>query len=224
MRILIVEDEEALARSLKQGLEKEGFTADYVSDGEVAERRINMYHKEYDVIILDLMLPKRDGFEVCRNVRAAGVQNPIIVLTARYEISDKVRALDAGADDYLVKPFSLNELIARLHALLRRPNETLPAILEVGSITLNPITRQVERSGKPLKLTVKEYALLEYLMRHPGQVLNRDQIQDHLWGFDFDSFSNVVDVHIKNLRRKIETRNHKLIETIRGIGYKLVTQ
>jgi DNA-binding response OmpR family regulator len=221
MRILIVEDEETLARSLKKGLEKEGYAVDYVTDGETAQRRIELYNKEYDLIILDLMLPKKDGIEVCRSVREQGIKNPILVLTARYETGDKVKALDCGADDYLVKPFSLEELLARVRALMRRPNETLPTELKVQDLVLNTATRKVKRGNKDVGLTVKEFALLEYLMRHPNQVLNRNQILDHIWGFDFDSFSNVVDVHVKNLRKKVEGKNGKMIETIRGVGYKI---
>ncbi len=221
MRILIVEDEEVLAQSLKKGLEKEGYAVDYVTDGETAQRRIELYSNEYDLIVLDLMLPKKDGMSICRDVRAQGIKNPILILTARHETSDKINALDCGADDYLVKPFSLDELLARVRALLRRPNETLPAELKIQDVTMNLSTRKVHRGTKELDLTVKEFALLEYLMRHPNQVLNRNQILDHIWGFDFDSFSNVVDVHMKNLRKKIENRHGKLIETIRGVGYKI---
>jgi len=221
MRILIVEDEEVLAQSLKKGLEKEGYAVDYVTDGETAQRRIELYSNEYDLIVLDLMLPKKDGMSICRDVRAQGIKNPILVLTARHETSDKINALDCGADDYLVKPFSLEELLARVRALLRRPNESLPTDLKIQDVTMNLATRKVYRGNKEIDLTVKEFALLEYLMRHPNQVLNRNQILDHIWGFDFDSFSNVVDVHMKNLRKKIENRHGKLIETIRGVGYKI---
>ncbi len=221
MRILIVEDEEILAQSLKKGLEKEGYAVDYVTDGETAQRRIELYHNEYDLIVLDLMLPKKDGMAICRDIREQGIKKPILVLTARHETSDKINALDCGADDYLVKPFSLEELLARIRALMRRPNETLPAELKIQDLTMNLATRKVYRNNKEISLTVKEFALLEYLMRHPNQVLNRNQILDHIWGFDFDSFSNVVDVHMKNLRKKVENRHSKLIETIRGVGYKI---
>lgn len=222
MRILIVEDEERLAKSIKKALEKEGYAADYVTDGEVGQRRIELYHEDYDMVILDLMLPKRDGFEVCRNVRAKKIATPILILTAKFDLNDKVKALDAGADDYLVKPFSLEELIARIRALLRRPKQAIPVQLKVQDLTLDLSTRKVIRKNKVIRLTVKEFALLEYLMRHPNQVINRKQILDHLWGFDFDSFSNVVDVHIKNLRKKINKGKHNIVETIRGIGYKIV--
>ena len=222
MRILIIEDEVKLAESLKKGLEKEGYAADFVTDGEAGQRRIEMSHNDYDVIILDLMLPKKDGFEVCRNVRAQGITTPILVLTARDATDDKVDALDAGADDYLVKPFSLSELLARIRALLRRPEEVLPIELSVQDLRLNTSTRKVYRRDREVSLTLKEFGLLEYLMRHPNQVLTREQILDHLWDFAFDSFSNVVDVHMKNLRKKVDgDTNEKLLETIRGVGYRI---
>ncbi|MBX4211104.1 response regulator transcription factor [Candidatus Parcubacteria bacterium] len=221
MRILIVEDEEKLAKSLKKGLEKEGYAADYITDGEVAQRRIEICHKDYDLVILDWMLPKKDGVEICKAVRAEHITIPILMLTARVDTNDKVTALDIGADDYLVKPFSLEELLARVRALLRRPAQALPTELKIQDLTLNTGTRKVTRNSKEIKLTVKEFALLEYLMRHPNQVINRNQILDHLWGFDFDSFSNVVDVHIKNLRKKINNSRRKILETIRGIGYRI---
>ncbi len=224
MKILIVEDEERLAILIKKALEKEGFAADYVMDGEAAETRIEICHKDYDLVILDLMLPKKDGLEVCRNVRAKNITIPILVLTAKFDINDKVNTLDAGADDYLVKPFSLEELISRIRALLRRPPQSIPTVLTIQDLTLNNSTRKVTRAGKEIKLTVKEFAILEYLMRNPNQVISRSQILDHLWGSDFDSFSNVIDVHVKNLRKKVGNGRRKLIETIRGIGYRISTE
>ncbi len=221
MRILIVEDEEILAKGLKKGLEKEGYAVDYVMDGETAQRRIEISYKDYDLVVLDWMLPKRDGVEVCKNIRSQDIKIPILMLTARPETGDKINALDAGADDYIVKPFSLPELVARIRALLRRPSESLPIELKIQDLTLNASTRKVLRSHKEINLTVKEFSLLEYLMRHPNQVINRTQILDHLWGFDFDSFSNVVDVHIKNLRKKINNKRHTILETVRGIGYRV---
>ena len=222
MRILIVEDEEKLAQSLKKGLEKDGYAADYVTDGEAGQRRIEMSHKDYDAVILDLMLPKKDGFEICRAIRAQDITIPVLILTARDATDDKVYALDAGADDYLVKPFSLSELQARLRALLRRPEQVLPTELAVKDLRLNTTTRKVHRKEKEIPLTLKEFGLLEYLMRHPNQVMTREQILDHLWDFAFDSFSNVVDVHMKNLRKKVDGEsNEKLLETIRGVGYRI---
>lgn len=222
MKILIVEDEEKLAKSIKKGLEKEGHAADYVLDGESAETRIELYHKDYDLVILDLMLPKVDGLTVCRHIREKNITIPILVLTAKGELHDKISALDEGADDYLVKPFSFEELMARIRALLRRPTEALPVELKLKNLTLNTSTRKAYRNGKEMRLTLKEFNLLEYLMRHPSQALTREQILSNLWDFDFDSFSNVIDVHIKNLRKKIDHGNgQKILETIYGIGYRL---
>jgi DNA-binding response OmpR family regulator len=206
------------------GLEHQGFTVDYLTDGESGETRIRTCRADYDMVILDLMLPLKNGFEVCRDVRTAGVTLPILILTARDSIEDKVLALNNGADDYLVKPFALDELVARMHALLRRPRETLPEELSVGDLFLNPVTRQVKRGGEQIDLTLKEFELLQYLMRHPGQVMGREDIFAHIWDFADTSLSNVIDVHIKNLRRKIDDKHHaKLLETVRGIGYTIKT-
>lgn len=222
MRILIVEDEEKLAVAVKKGLEKEGYAVDYILDGEAGQRRIEINHGDYDLIILDLMLPKVSGFDIANNVRKLGILTPILILTARDAIEDKVTALDSGADDYLVKPFSFEELAARVRALLRRPEQLLPTELKVKDVTLNVTTRKVFRQSKEIPLTLKEFGLLEYLMRHPNQVMTREQILDHLWDFAFDSFSNIVDVHMKNLRKKVDQEYHdKLLETIRGVGYKI---
>jgi DNA-binding response OmpR family regulator len=225
MRILIVEDEEKLAKLIKKGLEKEGYAADFLLDGEVGQRRIETSHQDYDMVILDLMLPKRDGMEVCRNVRKQDISIPILILTAKGTTEDKVDALDEGADDYLVKPFSFGELLARVRALLRRPEIVLTPELKIQDISMNTTTRKVYRNNKEIPLTLKEYSLLEYMMRHPNQVLTREQIQGHIWDFAFDSFSNVIDVHIKNLRKKINggstfgTKN--ILETVRGVGYRI---
>lgn len=220
MKVLIVEDEEKLAMGLKSGLERHGFTADYVTDGKAGETRIRMCRGDYDVVILDLMLPMKNGFEVCHDVRLAGVTLPILILTARDSIEDKVLALNSGADDYLVKPFSFDELVARLHALLRRPHETLPEELRISDLVLNPVTREVWRGREKIELTLKEFELLQYLMRHPGAVMGREDIFAHIWDFADSSLSNVIDVHIKNLRRKIDDKHDtKLLETIRGVGY-----
>ena len=222
MKILIIEDEEKLAQGLKTGLEHEGFTADYLTDGERGETRIRTCRGDYDLVILDLMLPIKNGFEVCQDVRTAGVTLPILILTARDSTEDKVLALNSGADDYLVKPFSFDELVARVHALLRRPREVLPGELRAGDLVLNPVTREVKMGKDAIELTLKEFELLQYLMRHPNQVMGREDIFAHIWDFADTSLSNVIDVHIKNLRRKIDDKySKKLLETVRGIGYTL---
>lgn len=221
MRILIVEDEEAIAKVLKKSLEREAYAVDYLMDGEKALRRLEMNARDYDLVILDLMLPGMSGLDICRNLRDQKISIPILVLTARNDLNDKVAALELGADDYLTKPFSIQELIARIKAILRRPNETAMTQLQVGNLVLDGNTHQVTFRGQPIDLTVKEFTLLEYLMRNPNQVISRHQIIDHLWGYDFMSASNIVDVHIKNLRKKIGNRQHRLLETIRGLGYKI---
>lgn len=222
MRILIVEDQEKLAKSIQKGLEQEGYAADYVLDGETAERRIEIAHKDYDLIILDLMLPKKDGFEVCNSIRQHGIMTPIIVLTARGAIDDKIIALNGGADDYLVKPFLFKELLARINAILRRPESYVPTELKVKDLVLNTATREVWKAGKKVQLTLKEFSVLEYLMRNMNRVVNREELVDHVWDFNYDGFSNVVDVHIKNLRNKIDNDSEeKLLETVRGVGYRI---
>lgn len=221
MRVLVVEDEVKLANSLAEGLEKQGFTVDVLNDGSAALTRILLYRKEYDVVVLDLMLPGTDGREICQKVREEGVTTPILILSARGEMDDKVDLLQTGADDYLVKPFSFDELIARLKALMRRPTEMVPTVLSVAGIELDTGTRSVTKSGKPLTLTLKEYGLLEYFMRNPNKALGREDIMDHLWDFNFSSFSNVLDVHVKNLRKKLGREGNSIIETVRGVGYRL---
>jgi DNA-binding response OmpR family regulator len=220
MKVLIVEDEEKLAEALKTGLKYEGFTVDVLGDGLRGENRILMCRGDYDVVILDLMLPGKNGFEICKTVREKGVTLPIIILTARDGVDDKILALNSGADDYLVKPFAFGELLARIRALLRRPRESLPELLQLNDLMLNPTTREVTRDGKHIDLTLKEFELLQYLMRHPNQVMGREDIFAHLWDFADSSLSNVIDAHIKNLRKKIdEGYAKKLLETIRGVGY-----
>lgn len=222
MRILIVEDDKKLAERLKVGLESKGFAVDTIDDGAKAVSRISLYRNEYVAIVLDLMLPGKDGFSICTEIRGLGVKTPVIILTAKQEVTDKIKALDAGADDYLVKPFSIEELLARIRALTRRPEQTLSIVLKAGPVELHSNTKKVYRSGKEVDLTLKEFSLLEYLMRNPNQVVNREQIMDHIWGFDFNSFSNVVDVHMKNLRRKLKSSRHEpIIETVWGFGYRL---
>jgi DNA-binding response OmpR family regulator len=222
MRILLIEDEEELARSLMRGLSQRGYAVDHLTEGEKAIDRLSLYRNEYDLAILDLMLPDTEGLVVCKTVRDAGVKLPILVLTARGDVEDKVSLLRAGADDYMVKPFAFQELLARIQALMRRPDEVVPDVLSVGEFTLNKTTHTVLRNEKKLSLTLKEFMLLEYLMRHPNQVVKRDDILDHAWEFDFSSLSNIVDVHIKNLRKKIGTDGDQIIQTVRGVGYQFV--
>ncbi|MDB5189467.1 MAG: Two-component system, OmpR family, response regulator [Parcubacteria group bacterium] len=223
MRILIVEDETKLAEALKRGLELKGFAVDWLSDSEKARTRILLYRDEYDLILLDLMLPGVDGATICRDARAEGVTTPIIILTARDETENKIELLNLGADDYIAKPFSFEELVARMTAVLRRPAETLPTTLQVRDIVLDPSKRVVEKAGEAVPLTLKEYSLLEFFMRHPDEALTRETIMDHVWSFDFPGFSNVLDVHMKNLRKKLDTyeSSDPLFETVRGVGYRL---
>ena len=222
MRLLVVEDEEKLARTLQRGLEREGYAVDVLLDGREALARLQLNHEDYDLVLLDVMLPGVDGLRICRRLRAAGVALPILMLTARDATVDKVAGLDSGADDYLVKPFAFAELLARIRTLLRRPPQVLPPRLEVGDLALEPHTRLVTRGGREISLTTKEFALLDYFMRNAGEVLTREQIMTHAWDFEFDGFSNVVDVHVKNLRAKIDAKGSpKLFHTVRGVGYVL---
>ncbi|HEV7121353.1 MAG TPA: response regulator transcription factor [Candidatus Paceibacterota bacterium] len=223
MRILIVEDEAKLAEALKKGLELKGFTVDWLADSEKARTRILLYRDEYDLILLDLMLPGVDGATICKEARAEGVTTPIIILTARDETEYKIDLLNLGADDYIAKPFSFDEVVARMNAVLRRPNEALPTTLTVRDIELDPAKHTVTKDGKDVSLTLKEFSLLEFFMRHPNEALKREQVLDHVWSFDFPAFSNVLDVHMKNLRKKLDdyANADPLFETIRGIGYRL---
>ncbi len=221
MHILIIEDSAKLAKSLKTGLEQEGYAADYFLDGLEGEKHLMLNYQDYDLLILDLMLPNRSGLEICKNIRDKNILMPIIMLTAKDTTEDKIFGLDIGADDYMVKPFSFNELLSRIRALSRRPRELLSVELTVGDVVLNPSTNKVYYNGREILLTLKEFRLLEYFMIHAGQVLTRQQILDHLWDFSFDTFSRVVDVHINNLRTKLNKKNNEdIIETIRGVGYR----
>ncbi len=222
MRILLIEDEQKLAESLKEGLEKSGYAVDHLTEGGAAIERLSLYRKEYDIAILDLTLPDIDGISVCKTVRDLGVKIPILILTARSEVDEKVTSLRFGADDYMVKPFSFQELLARLQALLRRPDDIVPTVLSVGQFTLNAATHKILYNEQELSLTLKEFMLLEYFMRHPNKVLARDEVIDHAWSFDFSSLSNVVDVHVKNLRKKIGSHGNEIIQTVRGVGYQFV--
>jgi len=220
VRILLVEDDVAIARSLKEGLEDEAYAVDVVHDGDEGYR--TAMADDYDVIILDVMLPEMNGYEVCRALRKDGNQTPILMLTARDAERDIVEGLDVGADDYLAKPFSFEVLLARLRALLRRPNEKLEEVLRVGDLTLDPSLKKVTRAAQEISLTAKEYAVLEYLMRNAGKVLSKEQIISHVWDFDADVLPNNVELFIMFLRRKIDKPfDSKLIHTVPGFGYKL---
>jgi len=221
VKILIVEDNQKLAKGLKKGLEDEGFAVDTAFDGEDGQSKIESRRKDYDLVVLDIMLPKISGLDVCKNVRDKEINLPILMLTAKDATEDKITGLDCGADDYMIKPFSFDELTARIRALLRRPLPFMPVELNMHGINLNSTTRKVAYFGAEIPLTLKEYSLLEYFMRHPGQVLNREQILNSLWDFSFESFSNIVDVHVKNLRKKFSKNDgKKLFETIHGVGYR----
>ena len=223
MHILIVEDEQRLAMLLRRVLIEERHNVDVAHDG--AGGLDLAIAGSHDLVILDLMLPRIDGIEVCRRMRADGVTTPVLMLTARGAVEDRVGGLNAGADDYLVKPFAMEELLARVQALLRRRGRHLePAapILQVGDLALDLIRHEARRAGRVIDLTAKEFALLEYLMRHPGQALTRTQITDQVWRYDLDVLSNVVDIYIHYLRDKIDRGfSQTLIKTIRGVGYKI---
>jgi DNA-binding response OmpR family regulator len=222
MRILIVEDEARIARFLKKGLEEESYAVDIATDGPSALDWIA--GTNYDLILLDVMLPRLNGFEVCRLLRERGVTTPILMLTARDEVDDRVAGLDAGADDYLAKPFAFKELLARMRALIRRtsPAVTSHPVLKLADLQLNTVTHLAYRQEREIELTAKEYALLEYLLHHPHRPLSRTLIREAIWGYDYYGASNVVDVYVRHLRQKLEASGEPaLIHTVRGIGYKI---
>ena len=222
MRILIVEDDHKIANALKKGLQQESYAADVSYDGK--DGLGNAVTIEYDLIILDRMLPEVDGVEICRILRQKKINTPILMLTAKDKISDRVEGLNCGADDYLVKPFAFEELLARIKALLRRPQELNQNEFIVGDLKLNTLTYEVERSGKEISLSQKEFALLEYLMRNAGRILTKDSIINHVWDYDADILPNTVEVYIGYLRNKIDKpyKNAKqYIQTARGFGYKI---
>ncbi len=220
MRILLVEDNRRLSDSLKRSLMDDKYAVDTAYDGQEGEELAEL--TPYDVIILDVMLPRKDGIEVCRSLRNRRVKTPILMLTARDALEDRVLGLDSGADDYLVKPFELAELRARLRALLRREAEDKGGLITIADLILDPATHFVQRGGQPVELTAREYALLEYLMRKPNRLITRQMAENHLWSYDATVMSNVVDVYIRRLRSKIDDPfDVKLIETIRGSGYRL---
>jgi two-component system, OmpR family, response regulator len=220
MRVLIVEDEVKMAGLLRRGLREEGLAADVARTGDDAFWMARA--TEYDAIVLDVMLPGVDGFEVCRRLREAGAWSPVLMLTARDGVDDRVSGLDAGADDYLTKPFSFAELLARLRALARRPPVERPVVLEVGDLKLDPATRRVWRDDAEIHLSAKEFALLETFMRRPGEVLSRYLLLEHCWDYGYENRSNVVDVYVRYLREKIDRPfGRESLETVRGVGYRL---
>lgn len=220
MRILLVEDERKVSGFVKKGLEEEGYAVDVAYDGE--EGLAMALDGIHDLVILDVGLPLLDGLEVLKEMRGRKLATPVLLLTVRATIEEKVLGLDAGADDYLTKPFSFRELVARVRALLRRRNEAEPTVLRVGDVTLDPARRTVERGGERIELTPKEFSLLDYFMRNPGRVLSRAMIADHVWNYDFDSETNVIDVYVNYLRKKLHSPGSaELIQTVRGAGYML---
>jgi len=219
MKILVVEDEPKLNKGLVLGLQNRGYAVDFAFDGVEGETMARM--NEYDLIVLDIMMPNRDGLEVCRNLRAANIETPILFLTAKDTVEEKIAGLDVGADDYLIKPFSFGELAARVRTLLRRPPLAATDILELDGLSLDTRTQRLTIEGKEVNLTLREFGLLEYLLRNKGTVITREDILDHVWDRFFDSFSNVVDVHLKNLRKKLPGTYAKRIETVWGKGYRL---
>jgi len=220
MRILLAEDDPRVASFIRRGLKEEHYAVDLAADGEQA--LFLAQTGEYDLLILDLMLPKKSGLEVLRFLRTEKISVPVLILTAKDKPADKVTGLDAGADDYLTKPFGFEELLARIRALLRRRGDMMPTAMRVADLEMDTLRHRVTRKGKEIPLTNREYALLEYFMRHANQVVTRSMLAEHVWEHDFDTFSNVIDVHIARLRRKIDDDfTAKLLHTLRGSGYKL---
>ena len=220
MKILIVEDEHLIANALKKGLEQEHYTVDLAFDGETGFDLASS--GDYDLILLDLMLPKMNGLEICRQLREQQIQTPILMLTAKSQIEDKIKGFNSGADDYLTKPFAFEELLVRVRALVRRPQKSASEVITIGDLSLNLSTYEVIRQGKNITLSSKEYSLLECLMRHANKILNKDQLIQHVWSYESDILPNTVEVYIRNLRQKIdEPFKTKLIKTIRGFGYKI---
>ncbi len=220
MRILVVEDERRLSSIIKKGMVEDGFAVDQAFDGE--EGLYLSTSEQYDLIVLDIMLPKLDGLELCKELRSKNIKSPIIMVTAKSSTEDKVAGLDSGADDYITKPFSFLELRSRIHALIRRSHQEVSPILKVGDLELDPLKHIVRRSNKIIKLTPKEFSILEFLMRHKEKVISRTMIVEHVWDYNFDGMSNVVDVFLVSLRKKTAgAHKTKLIETVHGVGYKI---
>ena len=220
MRILVVEDEKGLAHLIRRGLTEEGYAVDVAYDGEEGESFAESV--PYDLIVLDIVLPRKDGFLVCASLRKKGIKARVLMLTGRDSVADRVKGLDTGADDYLIKPFQFEELSARIRALLRREIANASPVIRVGDIALNTATREVKRSDRTIDLNNKEYAILEYLLRNVNMVITRQMIEDHVWNFSLESSSNLVDVYIRRLRSKLDNPGEEsLIETVRGAGYRL---
>jgi|SRR5436190_410673 len=218
MRILLVEDEPRMANVIQKGLREQSYAVDVAQDGEAGLYQSSI--NDYDLIVLDVLLPRRDGFEVCRELRARGIDTPVLMLTARAAVDDRVKGFEAGADDYLTKPFSFRELLARIRALLRRDSHLRPDILQIGDLIVDSASHRVSRANIEVRLTAKEYALLEYLAQRAGQLVSRAEIAAHVWDDSFDPFSNAIEVYMNRLRKKIDD-NHslKLLHTRRGEGY-----
>ncbi len=218
MKVLVIEDDPTVGHYIKRGLEEQRWGVDLVADGEEGEERADS--DAYDLVVLDMRLPGRSGMEVLRNLRARGFQRPVLVLTAQDAVDAKVQALRAGADDYVTKPFAFEEFLARVEALSRRPRAITPPVYTVADLQMDTSTRAVTRAGQPVELTPKEYTVLEYLMRHAGRVMSRTLITEYAWGYQFDPGTNIVDVVINHLRKKIDAGHElKLIHTVRGVGY-----
>jgi DNA-binding response OmpR family regulator len=223
MRILVVDDDRRLCSVIKRGLLEETYAVDVAYDGEEGEYMGEV--NPYDLIILDIMMPKKDGIEMCKELRSKRINTPVLMLTAKDAVEDRVRGLDAGADDYMVKPFSFNELLARVRALLRREAVTKSPEIKLGDLVLNTLTREVRRGDRTIELTTKEYVILEYFMHHHNVVVTRTMLEEHAWDYDFDSMSNLIDVYIRRLRRKLDdNENESVLQTVRGAGYRLKVQ
>lgn len=224
MHLLIVEDEEVVAKNLKKLLELKGFAVDWIDNGDKARSRLLLYRKEYDIVILDLTLPGMDGMTLTKSLRAEGVTTPIIIVTGKSETENKVALLNSGADDYVVKPFSSDELLARINSVLRRPVQSQPVVYTVGNLTVDTATRRLRtEDNTEIPLTLKEYSLLECFLRRPNEVLKREDLYNQVWDFNSLSWSNVLDVHMKNLRKKLAAADDSArFETVRGVGYRLM--
>lgn len=222
MKILLVEDDQLLAHNLRKQLKKSLFAVDLASNLEEATFQAVEFHQEYDCLVLDINLPDGSGFDLCQRLRKKKITTPIIMMTARDTIPDKIKGLNLGADDYLTKPVDFTELLARIQAVIRRNSKDTLPVMQIGNLTLNPQTQQVTRDSRVINLSAKEFAVLEFLARHSDEVVTRTMIMEHVWGSDFETFSNVINVYIKNLRKKVDLKaERKLLHTIRGSGYSL---